>query len=107
MPVRHLFAQGLPLVLVELVDGLEQGRALRHEGALLEQREDVVRQRVGPLVRRHLLEELRLGDAPERVLDLALEVLGQLGNALLAAVAGVVVVLDAVFVDTAWRCVRV
>lgn len=75
--VCGLLSQNSLLVLVQLIDALESSRVLCHEGALLEQRENVAGQALCSLELLDVGEEGVLGDALEGVSDLALKVLGQ------------------------------
>lgn len=83
--VCGLLPQSSLLVLIQLIDALKSSRVLCHEGALLEQRENVAGQALCSLEVLDIGEEGVLGDALERVSDLALKVLGQ-GSKLVASV---------------------
>lgn len=76
-PVRDLLPQPLLLLVVEVLQVLEGGRVLCHEGALLEQGQGVLGQALFIDEAGDVLEELVARDALEGVLDLTLQVLGE------------------------------
>lgn len=76
-PVRNLLAQPLLLILVNVLEVLEIGGALRDQRPLLQQRQSVLGQALVALEALDILEELLAREALERVADLALEFLGE------------------------------
>lgn len=76
-PIRHLLPQPLLLLLVNVVQVLKLRGALRDERALLQQRENVLREAPLLVEARDVVEELVARDALEGVADLALEGLGE------------------------------
>lgn len=89
----HLVTQGRLLLLGQVSERLEAGGVLRDEGAALQEREGLLGEALVLPPLGDVLEELGAGDALERVLDLAGDVLREAGD-VLAVVGGR---LDAVF----------